>query len=93
MIIIWPSLAGLIQANFLMMPQIVQLVLRLGAVFKPEDALKRKEMIREALRDLSPSIRETVERLMEGHSGVELEEKLRNLIGIKRTLELLGMNK
>jgi hypothetical protein len=65
----------------------------LGAVFKPEDALKRKEMIREALRDLSPSIRETVERLIESYSGEELEEKLRNLIGIKRTLELLGMKK
>lgn len=64
----------------------------MGAVFKPEDALKRKKMIREALRDLSPSIRENVERLIESYSGEELEEKLRNLIGIKRTLKLLRMN-
>jgi len=49
-------------------------------------------MIRKALRDLSPSIRETVEKMMESYQGEELEEKLRNLIGIKKTLELLGMN-
>ena len=64
----------------------------MGAVFKPEDTLKRKEMIRKALGDLSPGIRETVEKMMESYKGEELEEKLRNLIGIKKTLELLGLN-
>jgi len=63
----------------------------MGAVFKPDDAKRRREMVREALGDLSPGVREAVERMMGSYSGEELEEKLRNLIGIKRTLELLGM--
>ncbi|MFQ6053588.1 MAG: hypothetical protein ACE5OO_05080 [Candidatus Bathyarchaeia archaeon] len=55
--------------------------------------MRRKEMIREALGDLSPGVREAVEKMMERYQGEELEEKLRNLIGIKKTLDLLGLNK
>jgi len=60
----------------------------LGAVSKPDDELMRRR-IEELLRDLSPGVRETVKHLIDNYSGEDLERRLKNLIGVKRTLELL----
>jgi len=60
----------------------------LGAVSKPDDELMRRR-VEELLRDLSPGVRETVRQLIENYKGEDLERRLRQLIGVKRTLELL----
>jgi len=60
----------------------------LGAVSKPDDELMRRR-IEELLRDLSPDVRETVRGLIENYRGEDLERRLKQLIGVKRTLELL----
>jgi len=48
-----------------------------------------RRRIEELLRDLSPGVRETVKHLIDNYSGEDLERRLKNLIGVKRTLELL----
>ncbi|RLG97448.1 hypothetical protein DRO28_04255 [Candidatus Bathyarchaeota archaeon] len=60
----------------------------MGAVSKPDDELMRRR-VEELLRDLSPGVRETVRQLIENYKGEDLERRLRQLIGVKRTLELL----
>lgn len=60
----------------------------MGAVSRPEDELMRRR-IEELLRDLSPDVRESVRRLIETYKGEDLEGRLKQLIGIKRTLKLL----
>jgi hypothetical protein len=60
----------------------------LGAVSRPEDELMRRR-IAELLRDLSPDVRESVRRLIETYKGEDLERRLKQLIGVKRTIEFL----
>jgi len=60
----------------------------LGAVSRPEDERMRRR-IEELLRDLSPDVRESVRRLIENYRGEDLERRLKELIGVKRTLEFL----
>ena len=74
--------------NILCSPSPLSLGYRLGAVSKPDDELMRRR-VEELLRDLSPGVRETVRQLIENYKGEDLERRLRQLIGVKRTLELL----
>ena len=60
----------------------------MGAVSRPEDERMRRR-IEELLRDLSPDVRESVRRLIENYRGEDLERRLKELIGVKRTLEFL----
>ncbi len=59
----------------------------MGAVRRPGDELDRK--IDEVLRDLSPDVREAARRIIENYRGKDLEKKLEDLIGIKRTRDLI----
>ena len=60
----------------------------MGSIFKPEDKTKRR-MMEKALEDLDPNIRDAVKRLMEDYQGKDLERKLRELIGLKKTKDLI----
>ncbi len=64
----------------------------MGYISKPDDKTRRK-MIEDALGDLDPNIREEVKRLIEELEGQDLEEKLRTLIGRRKTMELLENGK
>jgi hypothetical protein len=59
----------------------------MGAVRRPSDELDRK--IEEVLRDLSPDVREAARRIIENYRGKDLEKRLEDLIGIKRTRDLI----
>ena len=60
----------------------------MGAIYKPSDRLKRKK--EEALRDLSPDLREAVENLIRTQPDEELEKKLDDIIKMKKTRDLVG---
>ena len=60
----------------------------MGSIFKPEDKTRRR-MIERALEDLDPNIRDAVKRLIEDYQGKDLEKKLRDLIGLKKTIDLI----
>lgn len=64
----------------------------MGSISRPDDKTRRK-MIEDALGDLDPNIREEVKRLMEELGGEDLEEKLRTLIGRRKTMKLLEKGK
>jgi len=54
----------------------------MGKAFRPEDVARgRKRLLREALRDLSPDIRDAVRRVFESWQGVESEKQLVKLLG------------
>jgi hypothetical protein len=57
------------------------------AVYRPKDVLKSR--IETALSDINPGVAETVKKIVDEYEGKELEKKLRNLIGIQKTRELL----
>ena len=59
----------------------------MGVIFKPEDT-KRRKIIDKALEDLDPSIRDAAKRLIESYRGEDLEMKLTELIGLKKTRDL-----
>lgn len=59
-----------------------------GTIFKPEDKTRRR-MMEKALEDLDPNIREAVKRLIEDYQGKDLEKKLREFIGLKKTMDLI----
>jgi hypothetical protein len=48
-------------------------------------------MIDEALRDLDPSIRETVWRLIDNYRGDDLEKKLAELVGYDWMRKIVDM--
>ena len=60
----------------------------MGSIFKPEDKTRRR-MIEKALEDLDPNIRDAVKRLIEDYQGKDLEKRLRELIGLKKTTDLI----
>jgi hypothetical protein len=64
----------------------------MGSIFKPEDKTRRR-MIERALEDLDPNIRDAVKRLIEDYQGKDLEKKLRDLIGLKKTIDLIEKTK
>jgi hypothetical protein len=53
----------------------------MGKVFKPKGAVKRKNMIDEAVKDLSPGIREAAGEILESWKGEESEKMLVALLG------------
>ena len=60
----------------------------MGMIFKPEDT-KRRRIIDKALEDLDPSVRDATKRLIESYRGEDFERKLIELIGLKRTRDLI----
>ena len=66
------------------------LVNSMGKVFRPEDVAKgRKRVIEEAVRDLSPGVREATARILDSWAGKESEEKLVRLLGEKEAKRLI----
>jgi hypothetical protein len=62
----------------------------LGKVFRPEDIVKgRKALLKSALRDLSPGVREGVQEILGSWDGVKSKKKLEKLIGEEQTSHLL----
>lgn len=53
----------------------------MGAVFKPEDAIRRRVIQDRALSDLNPAIRDLARRILETYRGKELELQLEHLLG------------
>ena len=62
----------------------------MGKVFGSEDAVKgRRRLVEEAVRDLSPRIREATVGIIESSVGKESEEKLGRLLGEEETKRLI----
>lgn len=62
----------------------------MGEVFRPEDVAKgRKKLIREAVRDLSPGVRDAAVEILESWEGVASEKKLVGLLGKREAKRLL----
>ena len=64
----------------------------MGSIFKPDDKTRRR-MMEKALEDLDPNVRDAVKKLVEDYKGKDLEKKLKNLIGLKKTMDLLNKKK
>ena len=60
----------------------------MGSIFKPDDKT-RSRMMERALEDIDPKIRDAVKRLMEDYRDEDLDKKLKDLIGLKKTTGLL----
>lgn len=62
----------------------------MGEVFRPEDVAKgRRRVIREAVRDLSPGVRDVAVEILESWEGVVSEKKLVDLLGKREAKRLL----
>ncbi len=61
----------------------------MGKVFKPEDVVKRKKVIEQAVRDLVPEIGEPVKQILESWKGKESESKLIRLLGEQQARQIL----
>lgn len=62
----------------------------MGKVFRSKDAARdRRRMMEEAMKDLSPGMRDAALRILELWRGVESEEQLRRLLGKKGASHLL----
>jgi len=61
----------------------------MGKVFKPKGVVKRKNMIDEAVRDLSPGIGETAKEILESWKGEESEKRLVGLLGEEEARRIL----
>ena len=61
----------------------------MGKVFKPKGVVKRKNMIDEAVRDLSPGIGETVKEVLGSWKGEESEKRLVGLLGEEEARRIL----
>ena len=63
----------------------------MGAVFRPEDIAKgRKRLLREAVKDLNPGVRDAVVGILESWEGVASEKKLVSLLGNSGAKRLLN---
>jgi hypothetical protein len=60
----------------------------MGSLSKPDP--EREKRVNELLKDLSPGVRELAKKLISEHKGEDLDKKLKDLIGIKKTRELLN---
>ena len=66
----------------------------MGIVHRPEDIRKgRKGILEGSLRDLNPAVRENVQGILEGWEGEKSKNKLKKLIGEKRTKQLMKLLK
>jgi hypothetical protein len=61
----------------------------MGKVFKPKGVVKRKNMIDEAVRDLSPGIGETAKEILDSWKGEESEKRLMRLLGEEKARQIL----
>ena len=62
----------------------------MGKILGPEDMVRgRKRVVEEAVRDLSPGIRETTLRILETWIGKESEEKLIGLLGKEKAKHII----
>jgi len=62
----------------------------MGKVFRPEDIARgRKKVVEEAVRDLSPGIREATVRILDSWVGKESEERLVKLLGEEEAKRLI----
>ena len=62
----------------------------MGEVFRPEDVAKgRKRLIREAVRDLSPGVRDAAVEILESWEDEASEKKLVGLLGNRGAKRLL----
>lgn len=61
----------------------------MGKVFKPKDLLRRKRLLNEALRDLSPGVRDLAAEIIESWRGKESERRLVELLSEERARDLL----
>ncbi|MGQ9781331.1 MAG: hypothetical protein ACUVQ8_03635 [Nitrososphaeria archaeon] len=61
----------------------------MGKVFKPKGVVKRRNVIDEAVRDLSPRIGETAKEILESWEGEVSEKRLVELLGEKKTKRIL----
>ncbi len=66
----------------------------LGIVHRPEDIRKgRKGILERSLKDLDPAVRKNVQGILEGWEGKKSKNKLKKLIGEKRTKRLMKLKK
>jgi hypothetical protein len=61
----------------------------MGKVFKPRKVVRRKNIIDEAVRDLSPGMGETAKEILESWKGEESEKRLMELLGEEETRRIL----
>ena len=62
----------------------------MGIVFEPEDAMKgKKHMIKKALKDLSPGLRKSVEKILHEWEGESSEESLVRLVGREKASHII----
>jgi len=64
----------------------------MGEVFRPEDVVKgKKTLLKRALRDLSPGVREAVQEILDSWDEVKSKKKLERIIGEEKTNRLLRL--
>ncbi len=61
----------------------------MGKEFRPQDVAKRKKVIDEAVRDLSPGIGGVAKEILESWNGSESEKKLIGILGREETQKIL----
>ena len=61
----------------------------MGKVFEPKDFLRRKRILSEALKDLSPGVRDLAAEIIESWKGEESERELIELLGEGRAKDLI----
>jgi DNA-directed RNA polymerase specialized sigma24 family protein len=65
-------------------------VIYLGGALKASGRA-RKGMMKELLEDLDPRVRKYVKRLINNYHGEELDEKLKELMDLKKTMKLIEL--
>ncbi len=69
----------------------------MGAVFRPKDLLSgRRRVVDEAVRDLSPTAKDDVVRILRSWEGAKSRDELREILGeaaTKRLLKKIKANK
>jgi hypothetical protein len=62
----------------------------MGIIFKPEDALKgKKSLMKKALKDLNPGLKESVEKILIDWEGKRSEDRLVKLVGKEKATNIL----
>ena len=61
----------------------------MGKEFRPQDVVKRKKVIDEAVRDLSPGIGDVAKEILSSWNGNESEKKLTGLLGREQMQKIL----
>lgn len=51
----------------------------------------RNRLVKELLEDLDPKVRKSVKKLIDNYHREELDRKLRELMGIKKTMQLVEL--